>query len=211
MTHPVYLKDKARHMRIEKRLTLDEIAERLALPKTTVWYWIRDIPVVISRQAPNQKLGNEAMQRKYRLLREEAYATGLAEFEELCAEPTFRDFVCLYIAEGYKRSRNTVSIANSDPAVMRLSDPWIRSYSRNPVTYWVQYHADQDLSELCEFWGEQLGISPSAVRLQRRSNSAQLARRTWRSVHGVLTITANDTLFRSRLQAWIDEVRRDWG
>jgi transcriptional regulator with XRE-family HTH domain len=36
MKHPAYLRKKARRLRVEKRLTLDEIAERLALPKTTV-------------------------------------------------------------------------------------------------------------------------------------------------------------------------------
>jgi hypothetical protein len=33
------------------------------------------------------------MQAKYRKLREDAYAQGLAEFEELVVKPTFRDFV----------------------------------------------------------------------------------------------------------------------
>jgi hypothetical protein len=59
------------------------------------------------------------MQRKYRVLREEPYKQGLGEYEALAADPTFRDFVCLYIAEGYKRRLHTVQICNSDPAVMR--------------------------------------------------------------------------------------------
>ncbi len=40
------------------------------------------------------------MQRKYRLIREEAYRQGDSEFAELAAStPDFRDFVCLYIGE----------------------------------------------------------------------------------------------------------------
>ena len=69
------------------------------------------------------------MQRKYRLLREAAYAQGAREYDELAVDPTFRDFVCLYVAEGYKRDRNTVSICNSDPAVMQMATRWIRSLS----------------------------------------------------------------------------------
>jgi hypothetical protein len=32
MSHPDYLREKARKLRIERRLTIGEIAERLALP-----------------------------------------------------------------------------------------------------------------------------------------------------------------------------------
>jgi hypothetical protein len=190
-------------------MTLDEIAERLALPKTTVWYWIKDLPLG-PRTNPGQRKGNEAMQAKYRRLREEAYARGAAEYNVLMTVPTFRDFVVLYIAEGYKRNRNQVSLANSDPTVITVAANWIRRFTRNALAYSVQYHADQDLAELREFWGGLLDIAGSAVRLQRKSNSNQLKARTWRSPHGVLTISVGDTMLRSRLQAWMDLIRLDW-
>jgi hypothetical protein len=79
------------------------------------------------------------MCRKYQLLREAAYEQGTAEFELLASEASFRDFVCLYIAEGYKRNRNRVSVANSDASVVVLCTRWIRAFARNPVTFSVQY------------------------------------------------------------------------
>lgn len=120
MTHPAYLREKARAIRVEKRLTIDEIAERLALPRTTVYHWVKDIPIPRAKPArpfasEAQRRGNDSMREKYRLLRESAYEHGAEEFEALAADPCFRDFVCLYLAEGYKRCRNTVAIGNSDP------------------------------------------------------------------------------------------------
>jgi hypothetical protein len=53
------------------------------------------------------------MQSKYALRRAAAYLQGRIEFADLMAEPTFRDFVCLYMAEGYKRCRNTVTVCNA--------------------------------------------------------------------------------------------------
>ena len=44
VAHPAYLREKARELRTKKKLSLIEIAERLALPKTTVFYWIKDLP-----------------------------------------------------------------------------------------------------------------------------------------------------------------------
>jgi hypothetical protein len=214
MAHPAYLREKVRQVRRERHLTLDELVERFALPKTTVYTWIADLP--ISRRPHStwpesaRRKGSLAMQRKYRRLREEAYEEGRHEFSELVREATFRDFVCLYIAEGYKRSRNCVSICNSDPAVVRLGARWIRYFARNPVRYGIHYHADQDLRALTEFWGAELKVEPTSIKLQDKSNSNKLNRRTWRCRYGVLTVASNDTLFRARLQAWMDCLRRTW-
>ncbi|TMK27343.1 MAG: hypothetical protein E6G62_00280 [Actinobacteria bacterium] len=136
---PAYIREKARWMRVERRLTIDQIAERLAVSRTTVYYWIRDLPAPVEvthsgrRQAARRK-ATRAMQRTYRLRREAAYREGEERFDELARDPTFRDFVALYIAEGYKRSRHTASICNSDPAVMQLSTRWLRCLTHRPLT-----------------------------------------------------------------------------
>jgi hypothetical protein len=211
MAYPAYIRDKARQLRVERRLSIVEIADRLGLPKTTVFYWVRDIPLERPRRAnPGQRRGNRRMQRNYRELREAAYGEGKGEFAQLATVPTFKDFVCLYIAEGYKRQRNTVAIGNSDPAVVALSARWIRRFSRNPVRFFLQYHADQDVDQLRGFWGEIVGVEPAEIGLQRKSNSNQLRRRSWRSRYGVVTVRACDTLFRARLQAWMDCLQETW-
>jgi transcriptional regulator with XRE-family HTH domain len=211
-TYPPYIRDKARAMRTERNLSIDEIAERLALPRTTVFYWLRDLP--IDRSARPRTLaqlnGSIAMQAKYRRLREAAYAEGRESLDEPALDPSFRDVLCLYLAEGYKRNRNCLAVGNSDPAIVRVCDQWLRRLSTAKRDYAVQYHADQDLDELRVFWGATLGIEPHAVRMQRKSNSSQLARRTWRSVHGVLTVRVNDTLLRARLDGWMDRLRESW-
>lgn len=114
------------------------------------------------------------MQRKYRELREQAYAAAVADFDRLCEEPTFCDFVCLYLVGGYKRNRNHVSVGNSDPP------------TRSSTT----------LTKAC------LSFAGSA--------GGQMAKRTWRSRYGVLTVATGDTLSRARLQAWMDCVRATW-
>lgn len=121
-----------------------------------------------------------------------------------------RDFVALYIAEGYKRDRNRVSVANSDERVIALAVSWMRLLATRSPTYPVQYHADQNLDEICAFWGDVLEIDGSKIALQRKSSSSQLKYRTWRSKHGVLTARISDTSLRARLQAWIDRIREDW-
>jgi AcrR family transcriptional regulator len=210
VTYDAHIREKARQLRVEKRLTIDAIAERLAVSRTTVYYWVRDLPPVPRKSSPGQRLGNVAMQQRYRAIREAAYDLGRSEFDDLAGDPTFRDFVCMYIGEGYKRCRNTVSIANSDPAVVSLGARWIRRFARNPLFFSIQYHADQDLEQLRTFWAQELGIPPELIRLQRKSNSGGLKGRTWRCAHGVMTVGANDTSLRSRLQGWIDRLQESW-
>ena len=215
MAHPAYLRAKARSLRAERQLTIDELADRLALARSTIYYWVRDLPIPGSGSGGGwpgtaQRKGSRAMQRKYRLLREEAYARGAKEFEQLALDPTFRDFVCLYIAEGYKRDRNIASLANSDPAVAKLATSWMRRLSDRPLTFHIQYHADQDLGELREFWAGALATDAASIRLQRKSNSNQLTVRIWRSRHGVITVRVCETALRARLAAWMDLLRSDW-
>ena len=44
MAYPPYLREKARRLRVEKRLTIDELAQCLAPSRTTIYYWVRDLP-----------------------------------------------------------------------------------------------------------------------------------------------------------------------
>ena len=212
MTYPDYVRTKARELRTRRKLTIDELAERLAVSRTTAFHWVRDLPIPPSPgRTRGQRLATEAMQAKYRALRDEAYADGLQTFDVLAADPTFRDFVNLYIAEGYKRGRNQVSLCNSDPAVVALADRWIRRLGRRKVAHSLQYHADQDLAEVTRFWGTHLGVSPASIELQRKSNSNQLAGRAWRSRYGVLNVRCCDTLLRARLEGWMVRLKEHWG
>jgi hypothetical protein len=211
MTHPAYLPRKARCLRRDRRLSIDEIAARLALPRSTVFYWVRGMPLGRARRASEgQRKGTRAMSRRYRLLREQAYDEGRASFDLLAVDPTFRDFVCMYIGEGSKRSRGTVAICNSDPCVVQLGAAWITRLTRNKVSYLLQYHADQQLDGLVAFWAARLDIGVHEVKVLRKSNSNSLNGRGWRSQYGVLTVRVGDTMLRARLQAWMDRVREDW-
>jgi hypothetical protein len=210
MAYPAYLREKARRLRTENRLSLLEIAECLALPKTTVFYWIRDLPDpgIKRRDTPARARAREKAARanvaRFKALRDAAYKGGWEEYPWLAQVPTFIDFVCMYIGEGYKRNRNTVSLANSDPRVIRLADRWVRRFSRNPVTYSLQYHADQDRDYLVKFWSFGLGVDPQLIVHQRKSNSGQLSGRNWRSKHGVLTVRATRSSEPACRPGWIE-------
>ena len=210
VAYPPYIREKALELR-HAGMTLDEITERLALPRTTVFHWIKDIPIPETEKRSAARLrASAANSARAAAIRDAAYRDGLATFDVLCELDSFRDFVCMYIGEGFKRTRHVVSVANSDPAVVQLADLWIGRLTRNSVRYAVQFHADQDLAELRGFWSGLLGLQPERIKLQRKSNSNQLTGRTWRSKHGVLTVTTGDTILRARMQGWMERCKDSW-
>jgi hypothetical protein len=162
MAYPTYIREKVRALRTERHLSIVEIAARLGLPKTTVYYRVRDLPLGRPRRSSNLA-ATRAMQRRYRLIREQAYAEGAEQFDRLAIDPTFRDFVCVYMAEGSKRARNVVAIGNSDPSIVKLAARWMREFSKKKLRYSIQFHADQDLGTLTAFWAGELGVGPESI------------------------------------------------
>lgn len=192
-------------------MTLDEIVERLSLPKTTVYYWIKDIPIPrTERQTAAQRKGTEANRARYAALRDAAYQQGWDEAPALLKDPSFRDFVVLYMAEGYQRNKNVVSFVNSDILMIKLAHRWMKQFSARKPEYQLQCHADHDEGELKQYWGNLLGIDSARVKTIRKSNSGELSGRQFRSVYGVLTVRTSDTYLRARLQAWMDYVKEQW-
>jgi hypothetical protein len=215
MAYPAYLREKARKLRVEKRLTIDELSECLALSRSTIYYWVRDLPIERNHGSPvareARRVAAQTNREKHRLIRENSYWEGRNTFAHLAKDPAFRDFVNLYIAEGYKRCRNVVAVGNSDPKVVRVCHHWMRRLATNELHYGLQYHRDQDPEYLQRFWAFGLpGVEPGDIYLQRKSNSNGLAGRRWRSRWGVLTVTANDTDLRMRLEGWIVELEERW-
>ena len=195
-----HLRQKAMALRREKALTLDEIVECLRLPRTTVYYWIKDIPIPqTEKQSAAQRRKAQQVREKYAALRDAAYQQGWNEAPALLEDLSFRDFVVLYMAEGSKRDRNTVEFVNSNPPMLVLAHRWIAELTtKSRMYYRLQYHVDQDLDELKRFWADLLNIAPESITVLRKSNSGQLSGRRFRSKYGLLSVRVGDTYLRAR-------------
>lgn len=123
-------KEQARAWRSEGR-SLNEISRSLQLSKTTVWGWIRAVPLTEEQRAAiksfgrgrdkalSQKAATEAMSKKFALLKKEAFERGRARVLERETLPELMVAGCmLYWAEGGKTG--SFSFSNSDPAMIRL-------------------------------------------------------------------------------------------
>lgn len=229
MAHSRYLRRMARSLRVERQLTVDELAARLALPRSTIYYWVRDLPLREDRRGDERGTGgpggssgpaghaSAARGEDPRERRDAAYEEGLESFEELAAQPTFRDFVCIYVLAGEQRDRTRVALTNSDPAVMRLASRWLRRLTDRALSLSLQCAPGQSLAELRRFWSEAVGAEPRAIRARTRDGGSHSVEDE-RDVgfegdgarHGVLTVAVEDVLLRARLQGWVQRTRESW-
>jgi hypothetical protein len=195
----------ARLMRVEQQLSVDRLALRLALPRSTVYYWVRDLPLRVGVAR-----ASEAGEVKRGAGDARAYEDALSSFADLDAQPTFRDFVCLYIVRGCTREQTKVSLSDSDPAVMRLVNRWMLRLSDKPPLLSLRYEPDQSLTELRRFWGGIVGAQARTIRVHEEADRGGDRGAGRGSRHGVLTVTVEDALLRARLQAWICKTRESW-
>lgn len=215
MAHSTYLRQMARLLRVEQRLTVDQLAARLALPRSTVYYWVRDLPLgeregEAMEKGAGGRAGTGACAGKGAIAGDAAYEDALRSFEDLVAQPTFRDFVCLYIARGSTRERTKVSLSDSDPAVVRLVNRWMLRLSDKSPMLSVRYEPGQSLTELRRFWSGIVGVQARTIRVHEEADRVGARVLGRRARHGVLTVTVEDAMLRARLQAWICKTRDSW-
>jgi hypothetical protein len=207
----------ARSLRVEQQLTVDQLAARLSLPRSTIYYWVRDLPLREGvSERPNDSIvvarsrAGTASRTMARAHSEAAYEEGLATFEELSAQPTFRDFICIYLVQGEQRDRTRVALSNSDPAVMRLVSRWLRRLTDKAPFLLLRCGPDQSPKELRRFWGETTNTAPRSIRACGSCEDLPGQESVAGHAHGLLTIGVDDALLRARLQGWMRRARESW-
>jgi hypothetical protein len=213
MAHSRYLREMARLMRVQRQLSVDQLARRLALPRSTIYYWVRDLPLREPTGRVRPGGATRARRGSVRVVRPRragAYEQALSSYDDLITQPTFGDFLCIYIADGYKRDRRTVALASADADVMRLAHRWIWRLTDRSPSLSVRHASDQSRAELQRFWSEAVGEGARSIRA-RHVGEAELAH-SWgaRPLYGVLTASVDDGVLRARMQAWMRRTRDHW-
>lgn len=115
-------------------------------------------------------------------------------------EPTFLDFVGLYIGEGDK-IRGSAGITNSDPDVISIGYYWLKKLAKNKIVLKVKIHNDNDVEEIRNFWSK-LVNNEVEVRISYEKNDINKTGRI--SKLGTAHIGSNDTYLNQRITCWMD-------
>lgn len=219
MNSIIHVRKKAEELR-RRGYTLSEICTMLCKGKSTVYYWVKDIEVenknafikkCRDKMRSSQVSASFATRRKFKKLHEDSRLLAEKMWNEgLKDNIDFLQFVMLYWCEGYRKTKHSVQIANSDECLLMLGNRWIKKLTSRPISkieYNIQYHVDQNVIDLCNYWKNRL--SCNEIKVIRKSNSGTLSGRKWRSKYGVLSIRVSDTYLKTKIDFWIDKLKEE--
>src|SRR3989338_8044167 len=170
-------REKAIQLRVKHQLGYGVIAKQLSVPKSTLSYWLKDLPLSASRilelrreswsrGEAKREVFRQTM-RKKRVAREEAiYQEQLKKFNKISGQTLFVAGLMLYLAEGDKKSPSTVSISNTDPFIIKFFIWWAEKFlylSRSKMHAQLHLYETMNIPTEKKFWLKQLGFRRSQL------------------------------------------------
>lgn len=212
------LKQKSKAIELRKQgLSIAKIIQETKASKSTVWSWIKDIPITEEQRKTLKKrqktTGVERWIKKCRNKRLEHQKTGRLEINKNNWEHAAG--CMLWWAEGNK-SKNQVGITNCDVNLLKFCVFFLKKYyhvNDEDFSISVQYHGDVNEDMLVAYWKNALDIQgarqhkgykkekkSSATKwpygiCRIRIDSTQLANRLWGSVQEYMKFDSPDALY----------------
>ena len=170
-------RERAITLRLKERLGYGEIAKRLNVPKSTLSYWLKDLPLspervtelrrqAWSRGEASREQFRQTMRAKRATKEKLLYQTIQKQFKKVSRQSYFVAGLMLYLAEGEKKSREAISLANTDPAIISFFIRWCQEFLAVPIE---KMHAQLHLYETMDitrertFWISQTGLKRSQL------------------------------------------------
>jgi hypothetical protein len=186
-----------------------EIKDLVSVSKSSLSLWLRNIPLTsdqVGRIKSKKGQAVEKFRETMKLKRQKRLQDYYKEQSKIYLPMTERELyyagLFLYWGEGNKASRNTVSISNTDPDVLKFSLLWmVRCLKIPKYVIKVALHLYQDMnieSEL-SYWSKELGIP-------RRCFNKPYIKKTLRTSidqkgfgHGTCNLIVQNTVIKEKL------------
>lgn len=166
------LRNKAVQLRLEEELSYSEIKKRLGVPKSTLSYWLRDYPLSEERILELRRKGwrkGEASRERYRnTMRKKqeekfnkVYEQQKDTFSKISKKNLYIAGLMLYLGEGKKKDRYTISIANTDYRILKFFIKWTEQYFHVPkskLKAQLHLYEDMELEKEKKFWENKLDL-----------------------------------------------------
>ena len=175
-------------------LSYGEIMDLIPVKKSTLATWCREVALTEEQYAAiKARTGSVAgiprdTNRKRR--REIAKLREIAQdlVPDLIKDPFWVAGIVLYWAEGSK-TRNKLSVANTDPRALRLFVRWIRTYVMKDAEFRLHLHLHEGNDEAAarRHWADVLGM-PDAVFHKTFIKPRGTGHRKNTHLHGVCTV-----------------------
>ncbi|OFZ79368.1 MAG: hypothetical protein A2583_02725 [Bdellovibrionales bacterium RIFOXYD1_FULL_53_11] len=164
-------KDKSKAIELRKKgYSYNQIKEILSISKGTLSDWLKDYPLSDKRIKELRDNNPKRIENYIRTMtkkRNEKFSIAFEKAKGDIGKITKRElFIAgffLYWAEGGKTTRHTITLTNTDPAMLKVYIKWIESLRVPKEELKVKLHLYKDMNEDREirFWSNELGINKS--------------------------------------------------
>lgn len=169
------LRQLAVNLRKEKELSYSEIKKQLGIPKSTLSYWLKEMPLSEQRIRHLKKVGyenGEAGREKYRntmrLKRENeddrVYQYYLKKLSNVSESALFVAGLMLYLGEGDKKNNTRIVLANTDFNIIQFFIKWLIQFmkvEKDQIRVQLHLYEDMDIEKVTKIWQDRLGIDDS--------------------------------------------------
>jgi hypothetical protein len=176
----------------DSKLSMWDMARNLSVTPATVAYWMKKHDLrrrsssecAYVKQNPNGdpfKIKNRLTKKNKELL--------------LCG-------LMLYWAEGSRRNKHVIQIANLDPRLLFLFKKFLKTtcgVKENKICLTVQLYRSFDKEETKAYWAKTLGIPKQFISVNIHSDKRSAPTRQW-SKYGIARIEVRNV----KLKQWID-------
>ena len=218
------VKDEVRNLRLSG-LSLNEIHEVKAIPKTTIRGWIKHIKLSGEQRKKFKERTLDRLQKgriKAQLLQKEKrlrnekdlMQKGIQKVGKLSKRELFIAGVALYWAEGFKNKyEHRLGFCNSDPLMMKFYVRWLEAcldIKKDQLVARVTLNKSYEpkIKEIEKYWSEFLDISLSQFTKPFYQNSIWKKEFNTDIYKGVLRIHVKDSLNDLlKMKGWIEGLK----
>ncbi len=211
-------KELARNLR-RKGYSINEIVKKTGFTKSSVSVWVRDIVLTTNQRKGLSEKGRsvESIER-----RRKSRFNNENKKRRIVTEEAKKDFISishselkligtiLYLGEGAKKSKGTVALSNSDPAVIKIMVRFLKEVcgvSKHKFRGHIHTFTHANVEKTEKYWARVTGISrnqfyktyikPSSASLQKRKTLP----------FGTFDLSVNDTKLFLTIMGWIEKIK----
>lgn len=196
-------------------LSYKEIRERIAVSKSTLSKWLKDIELTadqklrLTRLQATAYLGAKIIQARSAARHKAIREAAAEELPLLIADPMFISGLMLYWAEGDKRS-GRIQFSNSDPDMIKLMMRWLRKYFNVPEQKFrigLFLHTLHVRDNCLEFWSDVTGVALAQFN-KPYIKPTIFSNRKNRLYEGTCVIKINSRDLLSKILGWLDGIKK---
>jgi hypothetical protein len=176
--------DKALVIKMRKEgKSYSEIKEKVKIGKGTLSAWLSEYPLSSERMKELRDKNprriesfRNTMQKKREEKFQNSYKTITKRISKISERELFISGFFLYWAEGSKTTAATVSLSNTDPAMIKFFIRWLELFGVGKKDLKVHLHLYSDMNKenSLRFWSSELDISMSQFRKPYIKNSREV-------------------------------------